>query len=69
LRYRLRENTRVTLALFDARGTLMRQERDAEQGAGGHAAVFDRSMLRSGIYLYRIIAGEQRETGKFAVVK
>ena len=61
---------RVTLKVFDLTGkevaTLLRNERKA---AGVHAMTFEAQNLPSGIYLYRLQAGEFVETKRMVLIR
>jgi len=59
----------VTLEVFNTLGqrvaTLLREERQA----GSHQVRFDASGLSSGLYYYRLVAGEVVQTNKMMLVK
>jgi hypothetical protein len=69
LKYRLPASGSVRVELFDSRGAIVRRAVNKVQTAGPHEVVFDDASLHSGIYHYRIIAGKQRQAGKFIAVK
>ncbi|SMO50075.1 glycosyl hydrolase 53 family protein [Gracilimonas mengyeensis] len=68
--YQLAVNSTVELTVYDALGRevagLVNGQRKA---AGEHTAVFDASNLSSGLYIYRLQAGEFVETRKMMLVK
>jgi hypothetical protein len=67
--YDLPEPATVTLSVYDVIGRRVVNLVDQEQVAGRHKAVFDGRMLASGMYLYRITAGDFTEVGKMILVK
>jgi hypothetical protein len=69
LKYHVPWSGNVRVELFDSRGSLVRRAANEVQEAGDHEVVFENSFLHSGIYHYRIIAGKQRQAGKFIAVK
>jgi len=60
---------KVTLAVFDLQGRIVATLVDGRREAGSHQAVFDGTGLPSGLYLYRLQAGERQACGKMALVK
>lgn len=69
IRYALPERSHVTLTVFNMIGQKVAVMVDGEQNAGYHQAVFDASGTASGVYLYRLEAGEYVETRKFVLVQ
>lgn len=67
--YRLPENSNVRLEVFDITGRQMATLVDGPQQSGPHQATFDASGLASGIYLYRLQAGEFVQTRQMVLVK
>jgi hypothetical protein len=57
------------LTVFDANGTPVKVLKDEELSAGTHSVVFDASGLPSGIYLYRLVAGNFSEAKTMTVTK
>ncbi|MBF8294643.1 MAG: hypothetical protein HW389_1188 [Bacteroidetes bacterium] len=55
--YELPATTRVILKIYDFLGREVRVLVDGERGAGEHRAVADLQALSSGVYFYRIVAG------------
>jgi hypothetical protein len=64
------EAANVTVELFDVAGrevaTLLRSVRETP---GEHAVDFDRRMLPSGVYLYRLRIGPHVETRRMTVLR
>lgn len=60
----------VTLKIYDARGHQVQTLVNERQTIGTHSAVFDASALPSGIYFYKIEAGDRlTETRKMMLIK
>jgi hypothetical protein len=74
IRFDLPQASRVTLEVFDVGGRKVgsaqgRPLHDVWMPAGSHEVTFDGSELPSGIYLYRLIAGQHTATGKLVLLK
>jgi hypothetical protein len=74
IRYTLRQDAHVQLAVYDIRGRLVRRVVDGVQPRGEHSVAWDGrddhgSLVVSGIYLYRVATGRFAETGKLIVVR
>jgi hypothetical protein len=67
--YDLPEASRVTLIIYDIIGRQVVKLVDGEQIAGRHKAVFDARSYASGLYMYRLEAGDFRKVGKMMLVK
>jgi len=67
--YRLSEQQKVTLTVFDAAGRRIAILVDNEQGAGQYTMPFDASGLASGIYFVRFSAGDVLSTQKLTLIK
>lgn len=74
LAYTLAEPCRVRLVVFDARGQLVRTLVDAERPAGLHAETWNGTddggrRVASGLYFYRLRAGDYESVRKMTIVK
>ncbi len=74
IRYELPRGTRVSLKIYDQRGRLVRTLVETEETAGRKLVTWDgRSQngarVASGIYLYRLVAGETVAQRKMTLVK
>ncbi|TKJ36838.1 hypothetical protein CEE37_14735 [candidate division LCP-89 bacterium B3_LCP] len=62
-------DAKVLLSVYDVSGRLVTTLVDGYRNAGIHDVTFDASDLASGIYLYRLEAGEFNVTGKMVLMK
>jgi hypothetical protein len=74
LRFELGSSGPVDLAVFDARGRLVRRLLTAPRAAGRHEVSWDGRDAAgrdcaAGVYLLRLDAGEQRQTGRAVLVR
>jgi photosystem II stability/assembly factor-like uncharacterized protein len=69
IRYSLPHRTPVTLAVFNILGQQVALLQNGDQDTGFHEVRFDGSRLASGVYFYRIQAGDFVQTKKLALVK
>jgi photosystem II stability/assembly factor-like uncharacterized protein len=69
IRYSLPHQTRVTLAVFNILGQQVAILQNGDQDAGFHEVRFDGSRLASGLYFYRIQAGEFVQTKSSLLLK
>ena len=65
--YTLATAGRVTLAVYDAQGRVVRTLVDGEQAAGAHRAEFDARGLANGVYFYRLRNGSHVRERKLAL--
>jgi hypothetical protein len=63
------ERSRVTLRIFDVRGRVVADLVDDELDAGRYSTVFLPESLRSGIYFYRLTAGDRTIVRKLVVIR
>ncbi|MFH1861565.1 MAG: right-handed parallel beta-helix repeat-containing protein [bacterium] len=69
IRYVLPEASQVQLVVYDCQGRLVSKLMEENREAGFHEAMLDGSKLPSGIYLYRLHAGEHSGSGKVVLIK
>jgi formylglycine-generating enzyme required for sulfatase activity len=69
IRFGLPNRTRVLLSVFNSLGQQVAMLVDGEMNAGYHEAIFDATGLASGVYLYRLQAGESVETRKLILLR
>ena len=67
--YSLSGSTKVNLKIFDVTGREVEEVLNEYQGAGTHQVIFDASGLPSGVYVYKLQAGNQVEQRKMTLVK
>ncbi|NWF49314.1 MAG: T9SS type A sorting domain-containing protein, partial [Ignavibacteriaceae bacterium] len=63
------QNSLVSLKVYDVLGNEVANLVDAQQSAGRYEVTFDGSNLASGIYLYKIKAGNFTSTKKLVLMK
>ncbi len=68
IRYGLPSRSHVTLTVFNTLGQQVATLVQGEQEAGFHEAVFDASVLASGVYVYRLQSGETILSRKMVLV-
>jgi hypothetical protein len=69
LSYQLSVDSYVHLRVYDIAGRLVGTLVDGWRSAGRHELTFDASHLPSGMYVYRIQAGDWTESGKMILLK
>ncbi len=69
INYQLAANSQVTLRVYDTLGRLVSTLVDKKEDAGTYSVMFDASRLPSGVYLYKLTAGNYSAVRKMAVVK
>jgi len=69
IRYSLPRRAHVTLSVFNTLGQQVAQLINGERAAGNHEVQFSPSGLASGVYFYRIQAGEFVETRKLVLLR
>ena len=67
--YTINEARHVTIQVYDISGRLITTLLDHYSEAGSHNVIWDASKLSSGIYVYRLQAGEWHESKKMALIK
>jgi hypothetical protein len=69
IRYELPMKSKVTLTVYNTLGQRVVTLVDAEEQAGYHEIRFDGSGLASGVYFYRLQAGDFVQTRKLLLLK
>jgi len=69
INYALPEAAKVTLRIFDVNGRQVSELANGWRDAGMHEVTFDATNLASGVYLYRLNAGDYIATGKMVLMK
>jgi hypothetical protein len=69
IRYSVAQSGLVRLIVYDILGRQIRTLINERQGAGLHSVPFDAGNLPSGIYFYRITAGNFSQTRKMVILK
>lgn len=69
IEFALPESSHATLEVFDMLGQRVATLVDQTMSAGQHSVNFDASNLSSGIYIYRIQAGNSIQTRKLTLIK
>ncbi|TKJ41086.1 hypothetical protein CEE37_05310 [candidate division LCP-89 bacterium B3_LCP] len=67
--YQLSVVSHVNLSVYDVSGRKVEELINGWRDAGVHEVTFDASGLSSGVYLYRLTAGEFTDTGKMVLMK
>jgi len=69
IRYGLAAQTHVSLEVYNLLGQKVATLVSGEQPAGTHEVVFEDNSLSSGLYLYRLQAGQYTETRKLMLLR
>jgi hypothetical protein len=69
IKYNLPEPVAVTLEIYDMLGHKIVALYDGNQPAGEHSLIWKADGFASGIYFYKLTAGEYSETRKMTLVK
>jgi hypothetical protein len=69
IRYDIPKTTGVKLVIYDALGRVVETLVDMEFGAGSYEVTWDGSSYSSGLYFYKIIAGDYVHTNKMVLIK
>jgi hypothetical protein len=67
--YTLAESSNVNIAVYDISGRLVKTVFNGNQVKGMQRATFERGNLNPGMYIYKIQAGAQVETGKIMITE
>jgi hypothetical protein len=69
IRYQIANAGHVNLSVYDQIGRLVAVLENGVMSAGVHQVTFDANYLASGVYIYRLVTGEQQLTGKMILIK
>ena len=69
IQFALPEATEVSLDVFDVTGRLVTSLVDGRQAAGSYSVTLDATNWTSGVYFYRLTAGEQQVQKRMVLVK
>jgi hypothetical protein len=67
--YTLPYASRVTLDIYDILGRKVQRLYDGNQAAGTHSLIWDAQAMASGMYFYKLTAGEYEKSSKMMLVK
>ena len=67
--YKVEERTEVRIEVFNAMGNKVSTLVEGYQDVGQHSAIFDADHFVTGLYYYRIKAGEQTDKGKMVLLR
>ncbi len=69
IRYQLSKASPVKIHIYDVMGRLVRSADLGQQSVGEQHFLFDANGLASGMYLYQVIIGVERFSGKLTLIK
>jgi hypothetical protein len=69
IEYTLPDNSPVNLTIYDIKGQKISTLINENQSAGKHQIIWDGGNLSSGVYFYKLRAGDYRETRKMVLMK
>ncbi len=69
IKFSLRQEGRVTLNVYDVSGRLVAKVLDRDMPAGDHEVGFQADGLVSGVYFYRLVAGDEVMTKKMILLR
>jgi hypothetical protein len=69
INYEIKKAGIVTIKVFNVLGQVVAILMDGKQDAGKYSVVFDAARLSSGLYFYRITAGDFTATKKMTLLK
>lgn len=69
IRYQLSADSFVSLKVYDVLGRRVANIVNERQNVGGYSVTFDASRLASGVYFYRLIAGNYSSTKSMLLIK
>lgn len=69
LRFNLHESSNVSITVYDLAGRVMMKLPNSQFNAGRHSVSLDASNLGSGVYIYKVSAGNYEGVGKMTLIK
>lgn len=69
IKYDVKNSGPVKLKIFNAVGQLVTELVNEFQNAGSHEVIFDGSKLASGVYFYKLEAGDFADSKKMVLIK
>jgi hypothetical protein len=69
IKYKISKSSDVRITVFDVTGKEVEVLVDEKQLPGEYLVTFDGSMLTSGVYFYKLVAGDFSETKKMLLIK
>ncbi len=69
IHYSLKQNSHVKISIYNVKGQLTSIIVNEEQIKGEHSVIYNTEKLKSGVYFYKIEAGELSEIKKLVVIK
>ena len=69
IEYSVPKSGRVVIKVFDVTGREIRTVEDVFRQAGNYSVMFDGTGLASGVYFYRMEAGDAVQTRRMALIK
>jgi hypothetical protein len=67
--YMIPKNSKVSLKVYDIKGQLVSTLFEGNQNTGIYITQFDGSQLASGVYFYKLEAGDYKEVRKMTLIK
>ena len=69
INFNLPKATRTSIEIFNIRGQLIKTLIHKQLNAGEHSITWNASDVPSGIYFYRLVAGEETQSKKMILIK
>jgi photosystem II stability/assembly factor-like uncharacterized protein len=69
IKYKLNRTGIIKIIIYDAAGREVKRIYEGLKPAGEHSIMFDANGLSSGVYLYKLEAGDYSETKKMVIIK
>lgn len=69
IKYQIAKNNKVRIAVYDVKGTKIRELVNQKQNAGTYEIFFDGNAFASGVYYYILETGDFKQTNKLVILK